>query len=241
MQPDVSDFRQFYDTGLGTVARQGIAPMLREAWPETRGLTVLGVGYAIPYLEAFQGEASRVSALMLAGQGVVHWPDVGVGQVALAHETEIPLPDESVDRVLLVHALEHTEHIREMLREVWRIMPSSGRLIVVVPNRRGIWARLERTPFGYGHPYSTPQILGLLRETMFSPIATKACLFMPPLKSRFMLRSAKAMENVGRVGLGIGGVLVAEAAKQIYAITGTPAPVARRKRAIAPVQPLDRS
>ena len=49
------------------------------------------------------------------------------------------------------------------------------------------------------------------------------------------------MENVGRVGLGIGGVLVAEAAKQIYAITGTPAPVARRKRAIAPVQSLDRS
>jgi SAM-dependent methyltransferase len=241
MQPDVTNFRQFYDTGLGTVARQGIAPRLREAWPETRGMTVLGVGYATPYLEAFQGEASRVLALMLAGQGVVHWPNVGVGQVALAHETEIPLPDESVDRVLLVHALEHTEHIREMLREVWRIMPSSGRLIVVVPNRRGIWARLERTPFGHGHPYSPPQILGLLRETMFSPIATKASLFMPPLKSRIMLRSAKAMENVGRVGLGVGGVLVAEAAKQIYAITGTPASLPKRKRRVAPVQSLDRS
>jgi SAM-dependent methyltransferase len=241
MQLDVTDFIKFYDTGLGAVARQGIAPRLRQAWPETRGLTVLGLGYATPYLEAFQGEAGRVLALMLAGQGVVQWPDVGVGQVALAHETEIPLPDESVDRVLLVHALEHTEHIREMLREVWRIMPSSGRLIVVVPNRRGIWARLERTPFGHGHPYSPPQISRLLREAMFSPIATKTSLFMPPMKSRVMLRSAKAMENMGRVGLGVGGVLVAEAAKQIYAITGTPAPVASRKRSVAAAQTLDRS
>ena len=121
------------------------------------------------------------------------------------------------------------------------IMPASGRLIVVVPNRRGIWARLERTPFGHGHPYSPPQILGLLRETMFSPIVTNTSLFMPPMKSRVMLRSAKAMENLGAVGLGVGGVLVAEAAKQIYAITGTAAPVAKRKRSVAAVQTLVRS
>ncbi len=234
MQPDVTDLRQFYQTGLGAVARDGIGPRLRDAWPDTRGMTVLGLGYATPFLAPFRAEAGRVLALMPAAQGVVRWPGQGSGLVALALETEIPLPDESVDRVLLIHALENTEYVREMLREVWRIMPSSGRLIVVVPNRRGIWARLERTPFGHGHPYSPPQLVGLLRETMFSPIATNTCLFMPPLKSRLIQRSARALENMGRVGLGVGGVLVAEAAKQIYAISGTPARA--RKRAVAAPQ-----
>ena len=234
MQPDVTDLRQFYQTGLGTVARDGIGPRLRDAWPDTRGMTVLGLGYATPFLAPFRAEAGRVLALMPAAQGVVRWPGQGSGLVALALETEIPLPDESVDRVLLIHALENTEYVREMLREVWRIMPSSGRLIVVVPNRRGIWARLERTPFGHGHPYSPPQLVGLLRETMFSPIATNTCLFMPPMKSRLIQRSARALENMGRVGLGVGGVLVAEAAKQIYAISGTPARA--RKRAVAAPQ-----
>ena len=234
MQPDVTDLRQFYQTGLGAVARDGIGPRLRDAWPDTRGMTVLGLGYATPFLAPFRAEAGRVLALMPAAQGVVRWPVQGSGLVALALETEIPLPDESVDRVLLIHALENTEYVREMLREVWRIMPSSGRLIVVVPNRRGIWARLERTPFGHGHPYSPPQLVGLLRETMFSPIATNTCLFMPPLKSRLIQRSARALENMGRVGLGVGGVLVAEAAKQIYAISGTPARA--RKRAVAAPQ-----
>ena len=234
MQPDVTDLRQFYQTGLGAVARDGIGPRLRDAWSDTRGMTVLGLGYATPFLAPFRAEAGRVLALMPAAQGVVRWPGQGSGLVALALETEIPLPDESVDRVLLIHALENTEYVREMLREVWRIMPSSGRLIVVVPNRRGIWARLERTPFGHGHPYSPPQLVGLLRETMFSPIATNTCLFMPPLKSRLIQRSARALENMGRVGLGVGGVLVAEAAKQIYAISGTPARA--RKRAVAAPQ-----
>ena len=234
MQPDVTDLRQFYQTGLGAVARDGIGPRLRDAWPDTRGMTVLGLGYATPFLAPFRAEAGRVLALMPAAQGVVRWPGQGSGLVALALETEIPLPDESVDRVLLIHALENTEYVREMLREVWRIMPSSGRLIVVVPNRRGIWARLERTPFGHGHPYSPPQLVGLLRETMFSPIATNTCLFMPPLKSRLIQRSARALENMGRVGLGVGGVLVAEAAKQIYAISSTPARA--RKRAVAAPQ-----
>ena len=234
MQPDVTDLRQFYQTGLGAVARDGIGPRLRDAWPDTRGMTVLGLGYATPFLAPFRAEAGRVLVLMPAAQGVVRWPGQGSGLVALALETEIPLPDESVDRVLLIHALENTEYVREMLREVWRIMSSSGRLIVVVPNRRGIWARLERTPFGHGHPYSPPQLVGLLRETMFSPIATNTCLFMPPLKSRLIQRSARALENMGRVGLGVGGVLVAEAAKQIYAISGTPARA--RKRAVAAPQ-----
>ena len=74
--------------------------------------------------------------------------------LALVDETDLPLPDNSVDRVLLVHGVESSEYLRDLFREIWRVLSGDGRLIVVVPNRRGIWARVDRTPLGSGHPFS---------------------------------------------------------------------------------------
>ena len=39
---------------------------------------------------------------------------------------------------------------------------AGGRLLIVVPNRRGVWARSDTTPFGHGRPYSRSQITHLL-------------------------------------------------------------------------------
>jgi hypothetical protein len=43
-----------------------------------------------------------------------------------------------VDLALVVHGLELTDSPIEMLQEVWRVMAPQGRLILVVPNRRGL-------------------------------------------------------------------------------------------------------
>lgn len=235
MRPHVSDLNGFYDDRLGQVARRMIRRRVREIWPDVRGLAVLGLGFATPYLRPFRDEAERVLAFMPAGQGVLHWPEDAPGQVALVDETELPLADVSVDRVLLVHALENSEELRALLREVWRVMASGGRLLVVVPNRRGIWARFERTPFGHGYPFSPPQLARLLRENLFSPLRSSAALYVPPTDWRMMLRAAPAWEQLGdRFGQAIAGVLVVEAVKEIYAVT--PSAVARRaKRKLRPV------
>ena len=158
MWTDVVDLNEFYQSRLGQVARRLIRRRMREIWPDVRGMTVLGMGYATPYLRPYRDEAERVIAAMPAQQGVIHWPEDGPGQVALTEETELPLPDLSVDRLLLVHAVENSENLRAMMREAWRVLAEGGRLLVVVPNRRGIWARFEqRSPFGHGHPYSQRQ------------------------------------------------------------------------------------
>ena len=154
MHTDVVDLRDFYETHLGRVARRMIRRGIRETWPNMRGLSLLGLGYATPYLRQFRGEAERVVACMPASQGVLHWPPEGPWSVALGEETLLPLPDYSIDRVLLVHGLEDSESLAGLLREIWRVLTGDGRLLVVVPNRRGIWARVERTPFGWGHPDS---------------------------------------------------------------------------------------
>ena len=226
---DVIDLQEFYSDPLGRVARRMIGHHLREVWPDVSGMSVLGLGFATPYLNAFRNEASNVIAAMPASQGVIHWPSESAGQTIITDEAELPLADHSVDRVILIHAVECSESIRPMMREIWRVLSSSGRLIVIVPNRGGIWARLERTPFGFGRPYSQSQLTRLLRDTLFTPLAKHAALFVPPSRSRMVISSAPVWENIGQHWLGaVGGVISIEASKQIYAATPT-SKVARRR------------
>lgn len=230
MQTDVVDLRDFYESSLGQVARRMIRRRIREIWPSVSGLSVLGIGFSTPYMRPFRDEAERLIAVMPATQGVVFWPPEGPGMVTLADEAELPLPDMSVDRVLMIHSVEFSEQLRPMMREAWRVLAGGGRLLAVVPNRRGIWARADRTPFGQGSPYSPSQLKQMLRETMFVPERTDRALFIPPLQSRFLLTSAPAWEQLGeRWFKALAGVTMVEASKQIYAtVARKPAPARRR-------------
>lgn len=229
MWMDVVDLRDFYATSLGQVAARAVRRRIREIWPDMTGRRVLGVGYAPPYLRPLLDDAERVIAAMPAGQGIIHWPRGGPGRTVLVDEADLPFPDNSMDRILLVHGLEHTEQLRAMLREVWRVLDESGRILVVVPNRRGIWARLERTPFGHGHPYTPGQLSRLLRDCLFTPTAEAGALFVPPVRSRMVLGAARAWDNAGsRWFPRFAGAVVMEAGKQIYAASAVTAPARRR-------------
>ncbi len=218
MWHDVVDLRDFYETQLGAMARRMIRRGVRSMWPDVKGQRVLGLGYATPYLRQFLTEAERTFAFMPASKGVLHWPSEGRGLTTLVDEAELPLPDFSVDRVLLVHGLESCEYQRDMLREAWRVLTGNGRLLIVAPNRRGIWARLERTPLGWGQPYSTAQLSRLLRDNMFTPTRSRRALYIPPLRTRALLRSAPAWERIGsRWFPTFSGVVLVEAGKQLYA------------------------
>jgi SAM-dependent methyltransferase len=235
MWSDVIDLRDFYASSLGQVARRMIRRRLREMWPDLTGQRVVGLGYATPLLRPFMDESERVVAMMPAPQGVLHWPGEHLNATALIEETELPLPDMSVDRVLLAHALEHTEQLRPLLREIWRVLNPSGRVIVIVPNRRGIWARIDSTPFGHGHPYTAGQLSRLLRDNQFTPLATRSALYTPPVFSRLYLTSAGAWERLGeRWFERFAGVVLVEAGKQLYAPT-TVRRVPRRRPSYLPL------
>jgi SAM-dependent methyltransferase len=106
---------------------------IRTLWPDVTGMDVLGLGFATPYISALKPEATRTLAAMPTAQGVLHWPHDDPGLTTLVDESDLPFPDVSMDRVLLVHALESAENVRPLMREVWRVLASGGRLIVVVP------------------------------------------------------------------------------------------------------------
>jgi hypothetical protein len=204
---DVVDLRNFYAQHLGVVARRFVGRGIRARWRDTHGLRVLGVGYATPYLGLFREEAERCLALMPAPQGVVRWPSSRPGLTALVEEDELPLTDSAVDRVLLVHALEMSS------------------------NRRGLWARMDTTPFGQGLPYSRSQITYLLRDTWFTPTGWGEALYVPPVARGWFLRSAVAWERTGAtLAAPFAGVHIIEATKQVYRAI----PARREKRRLVP-------
>lgn len=228
---DVVDLRSFYAQPLGHVTRRLVGNAIRARWPDTRGLAVLGVGYATPYLGLFRQEVERTFAFMPAPLGVVKWPSASPTLAALVDETCLPLPDAAVDRVVAVHALEMTANSAAMLEEVWRVMAAGGRLLLIVPNRRGLWARMDSTPFGHGRPFSRPQLLSLLREALFTPVGWGEALWVPPFRRKSLLRTAVAWERVGAtLNLPFAGVHIVEATKQVFRPV-----MARPVRRLAPV------
>jgi SAM-dependent methyltransferase len=217
MALDVIDLREFYSRRLGVVARRLINRGIQKHWPDAQGLRVLGLGYTTPYLGLFRNSAERCIAFMPAAQGVLKWPTARPTLSSLIDEFSMPLPDASMDRIVLVHMLEMSDDPARLLREVWRVLAPSGRLLIVVPNRRGVWTRTDRTPFGQGRPYSRTQITQLLRETWLTPTEWGEALFIPPVGAGWFLRSAIAWERIGSAAsLPLAGVHIVEATKQVY-------------------------
>jgi SAM-dependent methyltransferase len=236
MSVDVVDLRSFYAQRLGVVARRFIGRGIRARFADTRGMRVVGVGYPTPYLGLFREEAERCLAFMPAAQGVVKWPSARSGLTSLVDELDMPLPDAAADRVLLVHALEMSHDAPALLREAWRVLAAGGRLLAVVPNRRGVWARMDTTPFGHGRPYSRSQITSLLRDSGFTPMGWSEALYVPPISRGWFLRSAAAWEGTGStISAPFAGVHIVEATKQVY--RAIPAGRERQRRLVPALEP----
>ena len=222
MSLDVSDLLDFYgspDTrSAGEFARRLIVQRIRARWPDVRGLRVAGLGFAPPYLAGFRDEAERVSAFMPARQGSSHWPMGEPSLTALIDPLDWPVVDAMYDRVLFIHMLEEALRPRLTLREAHRAMAPNARIMIVAPNRRGMWARFDTSPFGSGRPYSRGQLGRMLDETGFTPVAWSEALHWPQAVARLGASTTLAIERIGRFGwASFSGVIIVEAMK-----TGAP-------------------
>jgi SAM-dependent methyltransferase len=218
MATDAKAAAMFYATAQGAVTLRLVRERLAIMWPNLSGLSVLGIGYAAPYLQSWLGEASRCIAAVPAPGCPPRWPGDGSSQSCTVDEEALPLADLSVDRILLVHGLENADNARRMVREVWRVLKDDGRLIVVAPNRVGMWAHAESTPFGQGQPYSPGQIGRLLTSSLFRVERRDRALYMPPFNRQVILRSAGLFERVGRqLAPQFSGLTLTEAVKDVYA------------------------
>lgn len=236
--PDAYDLKHYYNSKQGRIVRRILRENVLALWPETKALNVLGFGYAVPYLRPFLKESERVINVMPAQLGVHNWPGGEKNLVTISQEDLVPLETNSIDRIIAVHTLEFLDTPNETFEELWRVLKSNGRLILIVPNRIGLWARADSSPFGQGQPYSTKQVETFLRDNLFVHERTEGALFCPPFKSNFLFRGADIFERIGKLLCpGLGGVQVIEVTKQIYAGKGLAAP-AKVKKKVVPVKPV---
>jgi SAM-dependent methyltransferase len=220
MYLDVQDLKSFYyRSALGRAAQRAVRGQVSALWPEAKGQTVLGFGFAVPLLRPYLDQARRVIGLMPGPQGVMRWP-AGLPNVSvLCEETLWPVDTGVVDKLVLMHGLETSTDPDSLLQEIYRALGPGGRALFIVPNRAGLWSRSDATPFGFGRPYSLGQLERLLRDHGFSIERHAAALFQPPSARRFWLKTGAAWERAGQsLSMALaGGVLIVEVSKQVPA------------------------
>ncbi|WP_375280126.1 class I SAM-dependent methyltransferase [Pseudooctadecabacter sp.] len=218
MHLDVHDLREFYyRSPLGRAAQKVVRDELVRMWPKATRETVVGYGFAVPLLRPFIQDARRVIGLMPGPQGVMPWPAGQPNVAVLCEDALWPIATGTVDKLVLLHGLETSEHPLALLDECWRVLKPEGRAVFIVPNRAGLWSRSDRTPFGFGRPYSLGQLEKQLRDTGLIPTKTLSTLYQPPSSRKVWRRMANTMERMGRhlPVFTAGGVLMVEATKQV--------------------------
>ncbi len=220
MHLDVLDLRNFYyRTGLGRAVQRAIRTEMLDLWPDAAGQTVVGFGFAAPLLRPYLASASRVIALMPGQQGVMPWPSGQPNVSVLCEETLWPLQTGQADKLVLLHGLETSENPTRVMDESARVLTPGGKALFIVPNRAGLWARRDGTPFGFGRPYTMSQLEAQLSRQGFEPTRHRAALYQPPFDQRFWLKTGAFWEKTGRA-LSMrfaGGVLMVEATRQVKA------------------------
>ena len=224
MRFDVVDLKKFYyRTFLGRTVQKALRKCLCDMWGDTKGQTIVGFGFATPLLRPFLAKARRIIALMPAEQGVIAWPgDTGehlANCAVLCEELHWPIANGQVDKLVLLHALETCTDTDALLDEIWRVLGPGGRVVFIVSNRSGLWARSDKTPFGVGRPYSVGQVEHLLRLHKFVPERHFPALYFAPSSRPFWLRMAVYWDYIAhrRIIPVVAGVIFVEASKQVYA------------------------
>lgn len=217
MHLDVKTLRDFYyRSALGRAAQRIVRDQTVKMWPDAHGQTVVGFGFAVPLLRPYLPRARRVIGLMPGPQGVLPWPAGGKNVSVLCEETDWPLETGRVDRLVMMHGLETSERPSDLLDECYRVLGPGGQVLFVVPNRSGLWARSDGTPFGYGRPYSLSQLDAQLREHDFVRQSHLSVLYQPPSTRRFWMKTGPIWEKTGRAipAVMAGGVLMVLASKR---------------------------
>ena len=225
-----------------------IEPTTQTATPER----ILGLGYALPFLDRLWPQA-ELFAFMPPRLGSIAWTNTvantetntgtaaniskGGNRTCLIDEAAFPLADNSVDRILLLHMLEFATEPEALFGEVWRVLAPGGRVLLVAPNRYGVWAHSQRTVWSGGNHFSKRQIRRLLVKAEFVSLNWQACFLAPPSALRLTMRHASYVERAGRrFAPALCGLLIVEATKQVYAPIGKPARAASLASVLRPAQ-----
>jgi SAM-dependent methyltransferase len=192
----------------------------------------------------------------LAGQSPIHHrvvidddPTAPSCAVA-AGATQLPVASDSVDVVLLHHALEFAADPRQALREVERVLIPEGVVVIVGFNPYSSWGargwvrRRQGDAPWCGHFLSQPRLRDWLALLGFDTLHNRNLFYRPPLRRPGLLRRTALLESWGtRWWRPFGGIYVVVARKRVATLTPIKPRWRNRARLVSSglVEPTSRS
>jgi SAM-dependent methyltransferase len=135
----LTELSAWLDTPPGRTLLAWEQQQLDEAVADRFGFHALQLG--LPPLDALR--ANRMPHRWLAGEGEPGGQSLRA--VALhCHFDALPFPSQSLDLVVLPHALELAHHAHETLREVERVLVPEGRVVILGFNPVSLWGLRQR-------------------------------------------------------------------------------------------------
>lgn len=218
MRQSVVQLEKFYASRLGRLAAIMVMRRLHNLWPDLSGRHILAMGYGGPFIKPYMDGAKSLTLAMPAAQGAVVTRSKRGVISALVDDHMLPFADASFDNVMLVHGMEEAVDFESLLRELWRVTMPEGKIVIIAAHRKGLWAQFDKTPFGYGRPFSRSQLRKALDGAGFVPLLGAGVLYAPPLRIFARPKLALAAERLGEtLWPGLSGLIMVEAVKRLYA------------------------
>lgn len=160
---------------------------------------------------------------------VRHWVvdcDPSPGLALCGSADELPLCDDSVNAVVLVHALEFAHSPHSILREAVRVLAPEGKLLIIGFNPASLWgvSRVvrglwhSRGPWG-GHYYSIRRLRDWCSLLDLESLEARTLFFRPPIQRPGMQQRLEKVEHLaGRWLPWFGGVSMLVARKRVTKI-----------------------
>jgi len=209
--------RDWYETELGGALHAAIT---------RRVDSLVGDLYALRCLQI--GGTCR-DADLVAGRGLVfrvHVTGDGLDDLR-ALPTRLPFASDSIDLVVLGHALEFCDDPHALLREVDRVLTLDGYVLIIGFNPlslfgfRRLFSRRRSVPWS-GSFYSRGRLVDWLRILGLNLRRRESCWLGPPLGSRTARRALSRAEQWLPLMRGLGAVQLVLARKQSIPINPLP-------------------
>ncbi len=222
---DARSLEAFYATPWGALVGSSLAGYVERLWGSLEHQHLLAVGYPFPVLDRLAPAPEQCFVGLPQRMGAVDWPQEPLhpaleprrhrcNRTLMLKGGALPFRDGSLDKVLLLHQMEFSNDIPALTSELYRVLHDQGEVLMIVPNRAGLWSRSERSPFGYGQPFTPGQINGQLKGAGFETCMLHGGLYYPPRASRLVRRHAKRWDQLGGWWAKlVAGVLIVQARK----------------------------
>ncbi len=145
----------------------------------------------------------------------------------------LPLASDSVDMVIIAHALEYVVDPHQLLREIERVLVPEGKLLVVGIDSWTLWAAWQKLRGRHYRLYSQGRVKDWLNVLGFEVQYSELLSMINPRLPRWVRHSPKTARLATLLSANVAGGYALLARKRVATLTPLEAPWRAKPRLIA--------